>query len=56
MKPEQAWRTALEQLQMEMPKATFDTWVRDTSFVSLEDGVFVIGTANEYVRQWLEGR
>ena len=56
MKPEQAWRAALEQLQMEMPKATFDTWVRDTDFVSFEDGVFVIGAANEYARQWLEGR
>ena len=56
MKPEQAWRAALEQLQMEMPKATFDTWVRDTDFVSFEDGVFVIGAANEYAREWLEGR
>ena len=47
MKPEQAWQAALGQLQMEMPKATFDTWVRDTIFVSFEDGVFVIGVANE---------
>ena len=56
MKPEQAWRAALEQLQMEMPKATFDTWVRDTNYISFDDGVFAIGTTNEYVRQWLEGR
>jgi len=56
MKPEQAWQAALGQLQMEMPKATFDTWVRDTNFVSFEDGVFVIGAVNEYARQWLEGR
>jgi len=56
MKPEQAWRAALEQLQMEMPKATFDTWVHDTNFVSFEDGLFVIGSANEYTREWLEGR
>jgi hypothetical protein len=56
MKPEQAWRAALEQLQMEMPKATFDTWVRETGFISFDDGVFTIGAANEYARQWLEGR
>ena len=56
MKPEQAWRAALEQLQMEMPKATFDTWVRDTNFVSFEDGVFVFGAVNECAREWLEGR
>jgi DnaA N-terminal domain len=56
MKPDQAWQAALGQLQMEMPKATFDTWVRDTKVVSFEDGVFIIGTANEYAREWLEGR
>jgi chromosomal replication initiation ATPase DnaA len=46
----------LEQLQMEMPKATFDTWVRETGFISFDDGVFTIGAANEYAREWLEGR
>jgi hypothetical protein len=56
MKPEQAWQAALEQLQMEIPKATFDTWVSDSNFVSFDDGVFVIGAANEYARQWLVGR
>jgi chromosomal replication initiation ATPase DnaA len=56
MKPEQAWQAALGQLQMEMPKATFDTWVRDTNYVSFEDGVIVIGASNEYACRWLEGR
>jgi len=36
MKAEQAWQAALGQLQMEMPKATFDTWVRDTELVAYE--------------------
>jgi len=28
MKAEQAWQAAQGQLQLEMPKAAFDTWVR----------------------------
>ena len=56
MKAEQAWKFALDQLQMEMPKATFDSWVRQASFVSYEDGVFEVGATNEYTREWLEGR
>jgi len=56
MKAEQAWQAALGQLQMEMPKATFDTWVRDTELVAYEDGAFVIGVHNPYARDWLEGR
>jgi chromosomal replication initiator protein len=52
----QAWQSALGQLQMEMPKASFDTWVRDTQIVSYKDGLFTIGANNAYARDWLESR
>ena len=56
MNAEQAWQAALGQLQMDMPKAAFDTWVRDTELVSYEDGVFTIGVKNAYARDWLADR
>jgi chromosomal replication initiator protein len=56
MKAAQAWQAALGHLQMEMPKATFDTWVRDAELVTYEDGVFIIGVPNAYARDWLDGR
>jgi chromosomal replication initiator protein len=56
MKAEQAWQAALGQLQMDMPKASFDTWVRNADVVSYEDNVFVIGVPNAYARDWLESR
>jgi hypothetical protein len=56
MDPEQAWQSAIGQLQMEMPKASFDTWVRDTRLASYEDGLFTIGVRNMYTRDWLESR
>jgi chromosomal replication initiator protein len=56
MKADQAWQAAIGQLQMEMPKAAFDTWVRNTEFVSYEDGCFIIGVQNAYARDWLENR
>ncbi len=56
IQPERAWQMALDQLRLDMPKASFDTWVRDTSFVSFEDGVFTIGTSNSYGREWLANR
>jgi len=39
-----------------MSKASFDNWVRDTSFMSFEDGIFSLGTANKYGREWLASR
>ncbi|HSF80530.1 MAG TPA: chromosomal replication initiator protein DnaA [Anaerolineales bacterium] len=52
----QAWQATLGQLQIEMSKAAFDTWVRDTELVTYEDGSFVIGVQNAYARDWLESR
>jgi len=56
MNLEQAWQSVLSQLQMEMPRASFDTWVRDTEASSLEDGFMTITTRNAYARDWLESR
>ena len=56
MNPEQAWQSVLGQLQMEMSHASFDTWVRNTSPLSYENGVMKIAVPNAYARDWLENR
>src|SRR5689334_17593425 len=56
MQMEQVWQATLGQLQLEMTKATFETWVQDTSLLTHEDGTFVIGVPNAYAKDWLENR
>ena len=56
MSAERHWQAALGQLQMELPRATFDTWVRDAELLTYEDGTYVIGVRNAYARDWLEDR
>jgi chromosomal replication initiator protein len=56
MQPEQIWQTALGQLQMEIPKSTFETWVRGTTLLTHEDGSYVVGVSNAYAKDWLENR
>ncbi|HLE53466.1 MAG TPA: chromosomal replication initiator protein DnaA [Anaerolineales bacterium] len=56
MKAEQAWQAAHGQLQIEMPKAAYDTWMRDAELIAYEDGTFIIGVHNAYARDWLESR
>lgn len=56
MNPKQAWEFVLGQLQLDMPRASFETWVRDTEALSLEDGVMTVKTRNVYARDWLESR
>ncbi len=53
---DQAWQAVLSELQTEMPKASFDTWVGDTRALSLDNGALTVGTPNAYARDWLESR
>jgi len=56
MNVEQAWRATLGQLQMEMSKAAYDTWVRDASLISCEGEECVVGVKNAYICDWLDNR
>jgi len=56
MDARQAWQATLGQLQMEMPKATFDTWVKGTELSKHQENIFTIGVQNAYARDWLENR
>jgi chromosomal replication initiator protein len=56
MNAQQAWQATLGQLQMEMPKASFDTWVRNAELIQHSQDIFTIGVKNAYARDWLESR
>src|SRR5512147_2979368 len=56
MTPDQAWQSVLTQLQMDMAKASYDTWVRDTRALSYDSGILTVAVPNAYARDWLESR
>jgi len=54
--PKEIWDIARSQLRLQLPRSTYETWVRDTSCLAYEDGAFVIGVANAYAKDWLSLR
>jgi chromosomal replication initiator protein len=50
------WQTALGELQIQVTRPNFDTWLKDTVGISCRDDYFVIGTPNTFVAEWLENR
>jgi len=56
MNPQQIWRAALGELQLQMTQGTFDTWLKPTSVLAYEDGTFIIGVRSGYIKEWLENR
>jgi len=56
MDPRTAWSAVLGDLQLQLPRPTFDTWLKSTSYCSYEDGEFIISTPNPYAVEWLQNR
>ena len=58
MNAEHAWQATLGQLQLEMSKAAFDTWVRSSELLEYNESThcFTIGVKNAYAKDWLEDR
>lgn len=56
MSPETGWKATLGELELQMTKATFNTWLKDARLLACEEGEFVIGVRNDYAKDWLENR
>ena len=56
MNADQIWRAALGELQLQMTRPTFDTWLKNTRAISYEDGTIIVGVHNAYAKDWLENR
>ncbi len=53
---EEIWQATLNELQLEMTRATFETLLRGSRPIAREGGSLVVQVASEYARAWLEAR
>ncbi len=56
LSPEAAWKATLGELELQMTRATFNTWLKDARLLSCENDDYVIGVRNDYAKDWLENR
>jgi len=52
----ESWDATYNQLELRLDKNSFDTYLRRTKLLSLDDGFFVIGVANESAQDFLRHR
>ena len=53
---DQIWKAALGQLQLQVTRPSYVTWLKDTVGIAHRDGEFVVGTPNTFVAEMLEHR
>ena len=56
MDAKQVWRAVLGELQVSLSPANFDTWLKDTTLVEIDENRFRIAAPNGFARDWLDNR
>lgn len=54
--PAQLWAAALGQLQLEIPRPNFETWLKGTQAVRLDGDTLIVGTPSAFAAEMLERR
>ncbi len=52
--PQQVWEAALGELQIQVSRPNYETWLRRTAALSGDDGSFVVGVPNTFVAEYLD--
>jgi chromosomal replication initiator protein len=50
------WQAVLGELQLQMTRATFDTWLRGSEVIAFDEGLFTVYVRHAYAVDWLENR
>lgn len=50
------WQAVLAQLQFHISKANFATWLQGTSIAEMKDGKVIIGTPNNFSKEWIQSK
>lgn len=53
---EQIWETTLGELQLQVSRANYETWLKDTVGLSYQGNRFLIGTSSPFATEWLQQR
>jgi hypothetical protein len=50
------WTRSLGELQLQMTRATFDTWLRGSEVVEVGDGCLIVAVRHAHAVDWLQNR
>lgn len=54
--PQEIWEAALGELQVQVNKSNYDTWLKDTVGINYQNDQFTIGVPNAFGVEWLRNR
>jgi len=56
MQAEKIWVAALGELQLQVSKANYDTWLKDSRGIAFVKGGFTVAVPSAFIAEWLKDR
>ncbi len=56
MQADKIWQAALGELQLQVSKANYNTWLKDTRGLDYSDGEFTVAVPSTFIAEWLKSR
>ncbi len=56
MEFEQIWQTALGEIEIQISKPNFATWLKNSRLLDKQDGVVLVGLPNNFAKEWVENK
>lgn len=53
---EQLWQSALGEIELQLSRANFVTWLKDSKLIDRKDNIFYIALANNFAKEWVESK
>ena len=53
---EKMWKAVLSEVELQVPKASFATWLRSSRLVDKKDGVALVSLPNNFTKTWVENK
>lgn len=54
MTHEQLWASTLAELELQVTKPNYNTWLKNTSAIEVKDGVLIVGVADDFRKSYLD--
>jgi chromosomal replication initiator protein len=56
MELEQIWKSTLNEMELQLSRTNFITWLKNSKLINEKDGVFYIAVPNNFAKEWIEGK
>ena len=56
MNLEEIWKLTLNEMEVQLSRATFATWLKNSRLVDKKDGTFFVALPNTFAKEWVENK